>query len=89
MPKIAIDTESISAIMKRLTEASEGIQEYIESVEKSVNLAELEGWNDKKYYEFKESFYDTKYSAMSVISKIEEEQIPFLSKLLSASEELL
>ena len=88
MAQISINSEVIEILLKRLEQASELIREGVDTVEKSVDMAELEGWNDKKYFEFKESFSDTKNSIAGVLNRFEDEHRPFLEKLLAIAEEL-
>ena len=58
--KIHINLDSVQAILKKLQIAEEEIRTVIGQADKAISTAELEGFNDKRYYELKDSFEDTK-----------------------------
>ena len=87
MEKININFDSVQTILKKMRILQEEAYILMSEVDKNIINAELDGWNDKRYYEFKDSFEDTKGLLNSSIKKIDEEHIPFLRKLLRISEE--
>lgn len=87
MDKININFESVTAILKKCQVLQEEIMLLVSEVDKNIINAELEGWNDKRYFEFKDSFDDTKGLFNNGLKKIEEEHIPYLRKLIRISEE--
>lgn len=85
--KININLESIQIILKKIQNLQEESFFLLSEVDKNLSNAELEGWNDKRYYEFKDSFDDTKSFFNNGIKKIDEEHIPYLKKILRIAEE--
>ena len=85
--KININLDSIQIILKKLQNLQEESYFLLSEVDKNLSNAELEGWNDKRYYEFKDSFDDTKSFFNNGIKKIDEEHIPYLKKILRIAEE--
>lgn len=87
MDKININFDSVQTILKKMQILQEEAYILMSEVDKNITNAELDGWNDKRYYEFKDSFEDTKGLLNNAIKKVDEEHIPFLRKLLRISEE--
>jgi len=85
--KININLESIQIILKKIQNLQEESYFLLSEVDKNLSNAEIEGWNDKRYYEFKDSFDDTKNFFNNGIKKIDEEHIPYLKKILRIAEE--
>lgn len=85
--KININLESIQIILKKIQNLQEESYFLLSEVDKNLSNAEIEGWSDKRYYEFKDSFDDTKSFFNNGIKKIDEEHIPYLKKILRIAEE--
>lgn len=85
--KININLESIQIILKKIQNLQEESYFLLSEVDKNLSNAEIEGWNDQRYYEFKDSFDDTKSFFNNGIKKIDEEHIPYLKKILRIAEE--
>ena len=85
--KIHINLDSVQAILKKLQIAEEEIRIVISQADKAISTAELEGFNDKRYYELKDSFEDTKSTMYYALKKIEEEHIPYLRRILRLGED--
>jgi len=54
--KISVSEESINDINKSLVQLLDNINTSINTVKKSIDIAEMEGWNDIKFLKFKEEF---------------------------------
>lgn len=89
MPRINISTDSVQNIARRMEFAQEEIREAVLNIDKEIDTAELEGWNDKTYYEFKESYIDTKVELMNALKRIEEDHMVYLKKILRNTEDLI
>lgn len=87
MERININIENVHAILKKIQILEEETLLFLSDVDKNIVNSEVDGWNDKRYYEFKESFDDTKNLYYSAIKRINDEHIPFLKKLIRFSEE--
>lgn len=84
---ISININSVSNILRRMQNLQEEMRLLVLDTEKSILNAELEGWNDKNYHYFVDSFIDTKSMFTIAEKKIDEEHIPFLKKMIRASED--
>jgi len=87
MSKVSINTESVSIILKKLRLLSEEVAVLLNDTERSIDSAELEGWNDKTYLVFKEQFGDTSAQIKNALRRIDEEHIGFLMKIIRTAEE--
>ncbi len=87
MDRININFDSVQSILRKCQILLEEVQILVSDIDKDIVNAELEGWNDKRYFMFKDSFEDTKGLFNSGLKKIEEEHIPDLKKLIRISEE--
>jgi hypothetical protein len=85
--KISLNPESLVTILKKIQILEEEVFMYVSEVDKAIDNAELEGWNDKKYYEFRDSFQDTRGYFINGAKKIEDEHIPYIKRLLRVAEE--
>ena len=85
--KIHINLDSVQTILKKLQIAEEEIRTVIGQADKAISTAELEGFNDKRYYELKDSCEDTKSTMYYALKKIEEEHIPYLRRILRLGED--
>lgn len=82
--QITINKDSLIDIKRKLTAFKEESEEYLSNVERSVLNAELEGWNDSRYDEFRDKFMETKQIINNELKRIEEELLPFLKKTENA-----
>lgn len=87
MDRISVNLEHLNTIIKKLQVLQEEAYLLVNDADKNIINAELEGWNDKRFYEFKDSFDDTKGTILNAIKKIDEEHIPFLRKIHSIADE--
>lgn len=87
MDRININFDNVHSILKKIQLLQEEAIILLSDVDKNIVNSEIDGWNDKRYYEFKESFDDTKGLFNSAIKRIDEEHIPFLKKLIRISED--
>jgi len=82
--QITINKDSLIDIKRKLTAFKEEAEEYLSNVERSVLNAELEGWNDSRYDEFRDKFMETKQIFNNELKRVEEELLPFLKKTENA-----
>lgn len=87
MDQINVNSTSVSNVLKKLNLLSEELRLIISDVDKTIDNAELEGWNDAQYFAFKESFYDSKSLMINGVKRVEEDLIPTLRKILRSAEE--
>ncbi len=85
--QIIVNLMAVQNILRKLKALEEEARLSLSETDKTVQNAELEGWNDSKYYQFIDSFMDTKGLFNNAIKRIEEEHIPFLKKVIRATEE--
>jgi hypothetical protein len=82
--QITINKDSLIDIKRKLVAFKEESEEYLSNVERSVLNAELEGWNDSRYDEFRDKFMEVKQIINNEHKRIEEELLPFLKKTENA-----
>ena len=82
--QITINKDSLIDIKRKLTAFKEEAEEYLSNVERSVLNAELEGWSDSRYDEFRDKFMETKQIINNELKRIDEELLPFLKKTENA-----
>lgn len=88
MAAIRINTDSLLLVMKKLEYMKEELGTLLSDVDKEIELAELEGWDDKTFFKFKEDYLNTRYEISSSLKRIEEEHIIYLRKLIQLGGEL-
>jgi hypothetical protein len=84
---ISINVTSVVNILNKMQVLQEEMKLLFLDSEKAILNAELEGWNDKNYHQFADTFLDTKTLFLSLEKKIDEEHIPFLKKMIRTSAE--
>jgi len=84
--QINVNTESITNILSKLTDFREEIEARIMELQRIVDIAEDEGWNDSSYHEFKDFFQDIRSAILDPVRVIEEEMIPSLKKIMRSAE---
>jgi len=82
MPRVQINTESLEKIHRQLNQASYEIQAMTNKISMDVQMAEVEGWSDKTYVEFRDAIQDTLLTLQSSARKIEDEHIPYIKNLV-------
>lgn len=82
--QITINKDSLIDIKRKLMAFKEESSEHLSNVERSVLNAELEGWNDSRYDEFRDKFMESKQIFNNELKIIEEELLPFLKKTENA-----
>lgn len=85
--KININLDSIYSILKKLQTMQDEFYTLTLNADKDLANAELEGWNDKRFHEFRDAFDDTKSLILNAIKNIDEEHIPYLRKIIRIAEE--
>lgn len=85
--RISISQEAVNEIAKRATILVEEGQILLNSVNKSVMAAELNGWNDMHYIRFKDNFDGAERTMKDSLKQFEEVLIPELKKLSNAIED--
>lgn len=88
MSKISMNTDSIANIVRKLEFMHEEIGILVSDMEKEIEMAEMEGWDDKSFFQFKDNYADSRHELSSVMKRIEEEHLVFLRRLLHSSEDL-
>jgi len=79
--KISVSEESLNDIYKNIQSLIESVDLELNNVRKSFDLAEMEGWNDKKYHQLKNSFLESKYFFNEGRNYLEEVVIPEIRRL--------
>jgi len=85
--QITINLVAVQNILRKLRTLSEEAHILVSETDKTIQNAELEGWNDSKYHAFRDQFLDTKTLFSGAIKRIEEEHIPSLKKIIRAAED--
>ena len=84
--RISINIQSLQNILKRLKHLNEEATLLINDVNKTLQNAELEGWNDQTYHAFYDQFFDTQSLLRAGLKRVEEEHIPTITKLIRNAE---
>ena len=85
--QITINVVAVQNILRKLKALEEEARMSLAETDKTIQNAELEGWNDAKYHAFRDQFFDTKGLFNSAIKRIEEEHIPALKKIIRSAED--
>ena len=85
--QVTVNLVAVQNILRKLKSLEEEARLSLSEADKTIQNAELEGWNDTKYHQFIDSFLDTKSLFNNAVKRIEEEHIPFLKKVMRAAEE--
>ena len=87
MENINVSIEVVSDILNKLNILKEETEIYLSDVQKTIDNAELRGWNDKKYIEFRDMIDPILKNGRDMVRKIEESAIPYLKQLQAFIEE--
>jgi hypothetical protein len=87
MERISVSSEIVSEILNKFNVLKEELEIYLSAVQKSIDTAELRGWNDKKYIEFKDLSDGVLRNLKEATREIDESIVPFLRQLLAYIEE--
>lgn len=87
MDRISVNVDNLNIIIKKLKILQEEAYILVNDADKNILNAELDGWNDKRFYEFKESFDDVKITILNSLKRIDEDLVPSLRRIHSIVEE--
>jgi len=79
--KISVSEESLGDIYKNIRGLIENLDLELNNIRKSFDLAEMEGWNDKKYHQLKNDFQESKYFFNEGSNYLEEVVIPEIKRI--------
>jgi len=79
--KIAVTEEALAELTKSLNELLDSNNHAINSVKRSLDLAEVEGWNDRKFTKFKEDFSQAERYLKEGSQYIEDILLPELRRI--------
>ena len=88
MGAIRINTDSIHMVMKKLEFMKEELGILLSDADKEIELAEIEGWDDKSFFKFKEEYLNTKHEISNSLKRIEEDHLVYLKNIIKNTEEL-
>ena len=88
MGAIRINTDSIRMVMKKLEFMKEELGVLLSDADKEIELAEIEGWDDKSFFKFKEEYLNTKHEISNSLKRIEEDHLVYLKNIIKNTEEL-
>jgi len=86
--QINMNTNSVNLILRKMKFVSEEINILVRDLDRQIITAEMDGWSDKNYQLLIDSFNDTKQILNTGIRRIEEENIPFLERIIRTASEL-
>lgn len=86
--QINMNINSVNLILRKMKFVSEEINTLIRDLDKQIITAEMDGWSDKNYDLLIDSFNDTKQILNTGIRRIEEENIPFLERIIRTASEI-
>ena len=86
--QINMNINSVNLILRKMNFVSEVINTLIRDLDKQIITAEMDGWSDKNYDLLIDSFNDTKQILNTGIRRIEEENIPFLERIIRTASEI-
>ena len=84
---ISVNEESLLEIMKKLNTLNEETVIHLNSVSKTIDFAEMEGWNDSNFLKFKEDFHNVDRLLKDGLRNLEDNLIPELKRILLLLEE--
>lgn len=85
--RISISQDAVNEILKRMNILVEEGQMLLNSTNKAVLNAEMQGWNDMNFIRFKDNFDIAERTLKDGFKQFEEGLIPELKKLLNAIED--
>ena len=87
MENINVSIEVVSDILNKLNILKEETEVHLLNVQKTIDNAELRGWNDRKYIEFRDMIDPILKNGRDMLREIEETAIPYLKQLQAFIEE--
>lgn len=85
--RISIDQDAVNEILKRSAALVEEVNIMISGANRAVVNAELQGWNDEHYVNFKDNFEMAERLLKDGVKQFEETLIPDLKKILRSIED--
>lgn len=78
---ISVSEESVTDLIKVITQLLEDTKSLVGAVNKSIDNAEMDGWNDQKLITFKDDFSYVERNFSNGILQIDNVLIPELKKI--------
>jgi len=86
--QINMNLSAANNILRKMKYVTEEMVNLLRDLDKQITNAEMEGWVDKNYQIFNDSYQDTRNIINTGIRRMEEEHIPFLERLIRNAENL-
>lgn len=87
MENINVSSEVVGEILNKINILKEETELHLSNVQKTIDNAELRGWNDRKYIEFRDMADPVLRNGKDMIREIEESITPYLKQLQAFIEE--
>jgi hypothetical protein len=85
--RISIDQDAVNEILKRSSALVEEVGIMLSGANRALINAEMQGWNDEYYINFKDDFEIAERLIKEGVKQFEETLIPELKKILSSIED--
>lgn len=85
--RISIDQDAVNEILKRSSALVEEVGIMLSGADRALVNAELQGWNDEYYINFKDDFDIAERLIKEGVKQFEETLIPELKKILASIED--
>jgi len=79
--KISVSEESIRDISKKLNILLDSVHSSVNMVKKSIDLAEMEGWTDRRFLIFREEFEQSERFLKEGTQYIEDILLPEIKRI--------
>lgn len=85
--RVSIDQDAVNEILKRSSALVEEVGIMLSGANRALINAEMQGWNDEYYINFKDDFEIAERLIKEGVKQFEETLIPELKKILSSIED--
>ena len=87
MENINVSIEVVADILNKMNILKEETELHLSNLQKTIDNAELRGWNDRKYIEFRDMIDPILRNGRDMVREIEESATPYLKQLQAFIEE--
>jgi len=77
-----INDESVMDVNRRMSYLIEEARDALLQLERSINLAEMEGWRDKQYYKVEDHFSIAKKNIKDGLDELDDMAMPIIRNLM-------
>ena len=85
--RVSIDQDAVNEILKRSSALVEEVGIMLSGANRALINAEMQGWNDEYYINFKDDFEIAERLIKEGVKQFEETLIPELKKILNSIED--